>query len=114
VEQPSATTSTAPSATGVATARGLSPNPRLSGYASGQASLAQHYMASAHHQNVEQQSDMDAWGTGKIISGILMMTIAFTWFFGGLLAGIIFFFPSVLMIAGMVALINGVLQKVNR
>ena len=57
---------------------------------------------------------MDAWGTGKIVSGILMMTIACVWFFGALLFGVLFFFPPVLFIAGLVALINGLLQKVNR
>ena len=82
--------------------------------ASVHSSLAQDYMASAHQQNVEQKGEMDAWGTGKIVSGILMMTFACVWFFGGLLFGIIFFFPPVLFIAGLIALINGLLQKVNR
>ena len=42
-------------------------------------------MANAHRQEVETTQDMDVWGNGQIYSGILTMTIAVLWFFGGLL-----------------------------
>ena len=42
------------------------------------------------------------------------MTIAVLWFFGGLLVGIIFFFPPIMFIGGLVALINGISQKASR
>lgn len=57
---------------------------------------------------------MDIWGNGQIFSGIITMVIAVIWFFGGLLVGIIFFFPPIMFIGGMIALINGIAQKVNR
>jgi hypothetical protein len=78
------------------------------------AALAHQYLANAHRQEVEKTQDMDVWGNGQIFSGILTMTIAVLWFFGGLLVGIIFFLPPIMFIGGMVALINGISQKVSR
>jgi hypothetical protein len=78
------------------------------------AALAHQYMANAHRQEVEKGQEMDVWGNGQIYSGILTMTIAVLWFFGGLLVGIIFFFPPIMFIGGMIALINGISQKVSR
>lgn len=71
-------------------------------------------MANAYHQDVEKHQDLDAWGSGKIYSGIITMTIAAIWFCGGLAFGIIFFFPPVMFIGGAIALINGISQKANR
>jgi len=71
-------------------------------------------MANAHRQEGEKQQDMDVWGNGQIYSGILTMAIAVLWFFGGLLVGIIFFFPPIMFVGGMIALINGISQKVSR
>jgi hypothetical protein len=42
------------------------------------------------------------------------MAIAALWFLGGLLVGVIFFFPPVMFIGGMIALINGIAQKSSR
>jgi DNA-directed RNA polymerase subunit RPC12/RpoP len=78
------------------------------------AALAHQYMANAHRQEVEKTQDMDVWGNGQIFSGILTMTIAVLWFFGGLLVGIIFFLPPIMFVGGMIALINGISQKVSR
>jgi len=78
------------------------------------AALAHQYLANAHRKEVEKTEDMDVWGNGQIFSGILTMTIAVLWFFGGLLVGIIFFFPPIMFIGGMIALINGIAQKVSR
>ena len=71
-------------------------------------------MTNAHRQEVEKGQEMDVWGNGQIFSGILTMTIAVLWFFGGLLVGIIFFFPPIMFIGGMIALINGIAQKASR
>ncbi|MBC7854391.1 MAG: hypothetical protein IAF94_13240 [Pirellulaceae bacterium] len=76
--------------------------------------LAHQYLANAHRQEVEKSQDMDVWGNGQIYSGILTITIAVIWFFGGLLVGIIFFFPPIMFIGGMIALINGIAQKASR
>ena len=78
------------------------------------AALAHQYMANAHRHEVEKGQEMDVWGNGQIYSGILTMTIAVLWFFGGLLVGIIFFFPPIMFIGGMIALINGISQKASR
>jgi ribosomal protein S27AE len=43
---------------------------------------------------------------GGVIGGLLMMLIAAVWFFWGLSAGIIFFYPPVLFIIGLVAVIR--------
>jgi len=78
------------------------------------AALAHQYLANAQRHEVEKSQDMDVWGNGQIFSGILTMTIAVLWFFGGLLVGIIFFFPPIMFIGGMIALINGISQKASR
>lgn len=82
--------------------------------ASPHTALANQYMANAYHQDVEKRQDLDAWGTGKIYSGIITMAIAAIWFCSGLAFGIIFFFPPVMFIGGAIALINGLSQKMNR
>ena len=45
-----------------------------------------------------------------IIGGIIMIAIAIIWFFVGLAAGYIFFYPPILFIIGIYALIKGLLQ----
>jgi hypothetical protein len=77
-------------------------------------SLANQYITNAYAQDVEQKSETNHWGTGQILSGILMMLIACIWFCTGLMFDIIFFYPPVLFIFGVIAFINGIIQKVNR
>ena len=50
-------------------------------------------------------------GTGKIFLGILMIIGAFIWFFGGLAAGIIFYYPPVLLIIGIITIVKGSMKK---
>ena len=45
---------------------------------------------------------------GPALTGILMMVGAFVWFFGGLAAGIIFYYPPVLFILGLISFCKGV------
>ena len=46
---------------------------------------------------------------GKTMIGLLMIIGAIVWFFGGLAAGIIFFYPPILLIFGIVTMIKGLL-----
>ncbi len=46
---------------------------------------------------------------GSTITGILMMIGAVVWFFGGLAAGIIFFYPPILFILGLIAMVKGLM-----
>jgi hypothetical protein len=45
------------------------------------------------------------------IGGVLMMAIAVIWFVAGLAGGIIFFYPPVLFVLGLVALIKGLASR---
>lgn len=44
---------------------------------------------------------------GPMLTGILMMVGALVWFFGGLAAGIIFYYPPILFILGLVSFFKG-------
>lgn len=77
-------------------------------------SIAHDLLSAARSEQVERKKGLDSWGTGKIVTGIAMMAGAVVWFFGGLLAGVIFFYPPVMFVLGLVALINGIAQKVSR
>jgi hypothetical protein len=44
-----------------------------------------------------------------VIGGVLMMVIAVVWFVVGLHAGWIFFYPPILFVIGIVALIKGLM-----
>ncbi|MEL6894798.1 MAG: hypothetical protein AAFP90_01705 [Planctomycetota bacterium] len=46
---------------------------------------------------------------GQTGLGLLMMIGSVVWFFGGLMAGIIFFYPPILFIIGIVTLVKGLL-----
>ena len=45
-----------------------------------------------------------------VLGGILMIVVAVIWFFGGLAAGVIFIYPPILLIIGIVAIIRGVMS----
>lgn len=42
-----------------------------------------------------------------VLGGIIMMAIALVWFVGGWIMGIIFFYPPILFVIGLVAFIKG-------
>lgn len=44
---------------------------------------------------------------GPMITGILMMVGAAIWFFGGLAVGVIFFYPPVLFVLGLISFVKG-------
>lgn len=46
---------------------------------------------------------------GATMGGLVMMGISVVWFFGGLAAGIIFFYPPVMFILGLGSFIKGCL-----
>lgn len=46
----------------------------------------------------------------SIIGGLLIMILAVVWFVGGLMVGILFFYPPILFIVGVVAFINGLIR----
>ena len=77
------------------------------------ASVANQLMANARAEQIEQKKDLDSWATGKIISGIAMMVGAAVWFGVGLLVSTIFIYPLIMFVAGGIALINGISQKLN-
>ena len=46
-----------------------------------------------------------------MIGGMLMMLIALVWFFGALAVGIIFFYPPILFVIGIVAFLRGLFNR---
>lgn len=44
----------------------------------------------------------------SVLGGIALMVIAVVWFFGGLAVNIIFFYPPILFIIGLVVLVKGI------
>jgi hypothetical protein len=45
------------------------------------------------------------------VGGLLMMLIAVVWFVGGLAAGIIFIYPPILFVLGVIALVKGLSNR---
>lgn len=45
-----------------------------------------------------------------VLGGTIMMAIAAVWFFGGLAAGYIFYYPPILFVIGLYALIKGLMD----
>ena len=45
-----------------------------------------------------------------VVGGIIMIVIAVVWFFAGLAAGLIFFYPPILFLIGLFALITGLFK----
>jgi hypothetical protein len=48
---------------------------------------------------------------GGVLGGVLMILIAVVWFVAGLAAGRIFFYPPILLIIGIVAVIKGLFNR---
>ena len=75
---------------------------------------ANEYLARAHAEEREQRrrsvdqgkSDEPVFD-GGMISGMVMMIVAVVWFFGGLLVGIIWFYPPILFVLGLITFIGG-------
>lgn len=55
--------------------------------------------------------DLELFGIEKgVLGGIVMIAIAAVWFFGGLAAGYIFFYPPILFIIGIFAIFKGIIS----
>lgn|GEM_PF-843451 len=48
---------------------------------------------------------------GSVITGILMIIGSIVWFFGGLAVGIIFFYPPIMLVLGIIALGKGLMGR---
>lgn len=68
--------------------------------------------------NREIDLEEETWGLNKfginngIAAGVLMIICALAWFFGGLIIGVIFYYPPILLILGIVTLFKGI--KTNK
>jgi DNA-directed RNA polymerase subunit RPC12/RpoP len=87
---------------------------RKDSVAAAHAATAAGLLSNAHAEQVEKKAELDAWATGKIVSGIAMTIGAAVWFIVGLLVGRIFFYPPILFVVGVVAVFNGISYKLNR
>jgi transposase len=47
----------------------------------------------------------------SVVGGLLMMLIAVVWFVGGLFFNIIFFYPPILFVIGIIALVKGLVDR---
>jgi hypothetical protein len=85
------------------------------------ASLASEYMANASASYDESKSrkyygstatDEPRWGINAGIGGgAIMMLIALVWFCGGLAFGILFFYPPILFVVGIIAFFKGIFDN---
>src|SRR5688500_5248891 len=62
---------------------------------------------------VQEEEATGAFATEKrmvgkvVLGGIAMIAVAVIWFFAGLAAGYIYFYPPILLVAGIIALVRG-------
>lgn len=76
--------------------------------------LAEYHVEKAKEvaRNSDQQN-RDFFGTEKkgiqkgVLGGLIMMAIAFVWFFGGLAVGFVFWYPLILFAIGVYAFVKG-------
>jgi RNase P subunit RPR2 len=76
--------------------------------------LANQLLAKARVQQVERDDATGLGGAGQVFYGIVIMVGAAVWFGAGLLAGIIFFYPPIMFVAGALTMINGFVQAARR
>ncbi|HAY81643.1 MAG TPA: hypothetical protein DCY79_17715 [Planctomycetaceae bacterium] len=76
--------------------------------------ISDQMLASAGAERRERDEEMNAWSTGKIITGVLMIVGSLVWFGFGLLGGVIFFYPPIMFVLGIIALCNGLAHKFSR
>jgi hypothetical protein len=82
------------------------------------ASLASEYIANANASYQESKkkkyysNDGDGWGLNAGIGGgAIMMLISLVWFCGGLAFGILFFYPPILFIVGLIGFFKGIFDN---
>ncbi|XZE19282.1 hypothetical protein SH449x_004599 [Pirellulaceae bacterium SH449] len=76
----------------------------------GQRSASHDYLQNAYQEQYERPSRSESYFDGTVIGGIVTMVVALVWFFGGLAAGYIFFYPPIMFILGLIAVIKGLLD----
>ncbi|HBE71907.1 MAG TPA: hypothetical protein DDW52_27510 [Planctomycetaceae bacterium] len=78
---------------------------------SAKSSAANAYLAAAEeerHRGADPHSQVDWSFNGGLLGGIGMMIGAVVWFFAGLAAGYIFFYPPILLIGGAITVIRSI------
>jgi hypothetical protein len=68
------------------------------------------YLAQAVQERYERPARQESYFDGTVIGGVITMLVAVVWFFGGLAAGYIFFYPPVMFVLGLIAVIKGLLD----
>ncbi|MCU0721688.1 MAG: hypothetical protein MUC83_18400 [Pirellula sp.] len=68
------------------------------------------YLAQAVQERYERPARDVSYFDGTVIGGIITMLVAVIWFFGGLAAGYIFFYPPVMFVLGLIAVVKGLLD----
>lgn len=68
------------------------------------------YLAQAIQERSSSPGRGESYFDGTVIGGIVAMLIAVVWFVGGLSAGYIFFYPPVMFVLGLIAVIRGLLD----
>ncbi|MFN7292793.1 MAG: hypothetical protein ACK5YR_08020 [Pirellula sp.] len=68
------------------------------------------YLAQAVRERYERPARQESYFDGTVIGGVITMLVAVVWFFGGLAAGYIFFYPPVMFVLGLIAVIKGLLD----
>jgi hypothetical protein len=100
---PAASTPTAPSPFSPGYSGGAATNP----YASSAYANAQQQEANADKYNHGFGLEHRAWDSG-ILGGLALIAVSIIWFVGGLALGIIFYYPPILFIIGIVVLLKGI------
>jgi hypothetical protein len=63
----------------------------------------------AKAEDITQGSSPEAAGIRKgVLGGVIMLVVAVVWFFGGLATGYVFFYPPILAVIGIYAIIKGI------
>lgn len=78
--------------------------------ASQPSSAANPYLAQAMHERSSNPGRGESYFDGTVIGGIVAMLIAVVWFVVGLSVGYIFFYPPVMFVLGLIAVIKGLLD----
>jgi hypothetical protein len=68
------------------------------------------YLAQAVQERYERPARQESFFDGTVIGGVITMLVAVVWFLGGLAAGYIFFYPPVMFVLGLIAVIKGLLD----
>lgn len=97
--------------------------PAMQPHGSVQHTTANHYLAQAANEERQrrakaaQSSERGAFATeasvlnGGVMGGSLAMLIAVVWFVGGLSIGLLFYYPPILFVLGLVGFVKGLIDS---